>query len=151
MISTEDLSAKILEEAADLIETVGHAKGTSWALGSGPSGERIIVGYCMTGAMHTVIVKESSDIKANANTVWDTIGKALNDLLPEWAKADGFQPYTMMTTKGEKVTLEVFDIKSPQYIAAAQDWNDFETTTREQVVDIMKHAAKDIRNKGEAA
>lgn len=52
-------AADILEQAADLLETVGHCKGFSRAYSKGGHDLRVI-GYCATGALREMADKAGS-------------------------------------------------------------------------------------------
>lgn len=123
-----DLVAKVIEEAADLIETVGHAKGASWLR---ESAEAPITGYCLTGALSTVMINRSelANNQELQGPLWVRLIYELLNHLPEEEKGGGWV--------------------IPSY--RLQDWNDSPETTGEQVIDLMKHTAKDLRNRKAAA
>lgn len=130
--------ADILEQAADLLETVGHAKGISVQRNKAT---QKIVGYCATGAIYQAILQD--DGRYNA-LHWDALTEELAVGVP-----DQFKRFTHQISDGGGF-IDFLCGEKPA-ISIVQGWNDNEATTSSEVIDLMKHTAKDLRNQGGAA
>jgi hypothetical protein len=127
---SEELSAAdILEKAADLIQTVGHCKGSfsRWAAGDVASGPTVVA-YCALGAIDAAGQNDAYILSTPIRVRSRRHNEAIDALGVELA---GSIPF-----RGENV------------IAV---WNDNEDRTPEEVIDLMKHVAKDLRNRGSDA
>lgn len=114
--------ADLIEQAADILETVGHAKGR--VLQRDPSNN--IIGYCVTGALAAV-----TQHKGLSQSYHFAVKELVTRIWPDKAG----------------VVTRMF---MQQQICLLQAWND-DQATAEQVIDLLKHTAKDLRNQGEAA
>lgn len=113
-----ELVAATLEKAADLIETVGHAKGEYVQLTYVGDGIAVMrVGYCLVGALMQSAEELGLEDYGDLVNAQEAVGHYLN--LPLWQI-------------GARSTLI--------------DWNDRDERTQDEVIDALKGAAKDIRN-----
>lgn len=121
--------ADLLEKAAELIETVGHIKGQ--AVKYGPHNTHLA--YCATGA------------------IWEAAG--LRDLsnnrfphLPSVEYAANLAALAAMASFLEPHETELL-LSNINPGVRIVNWNDAEERTADEVIDLMKHAAKDLRNR----
>lgn len=112
-IITPERAADLMEKAADLIETVGHAKGVSRSYGDKPDGTPGIIGYCLSGALSQVVMTDRA-----------FVGRFDTDYRPAYA----------LNLIAEKVGY------NPIF------WNDEAQRTPGEVIDMLKHTAKELRN-----
>jgi hypothetical protein len=127
-MSEELDAADILEKAADLIESVGHCKGTFFETRGAGYEISNAVSYCALGAMDAANNYNSYGIISFRRT--DAHNEAI-----------------------EALTIELCGESNDIYESAnlIAQWNDNSERTPEQVVDLMKHVAKDLRNRGSDA
>ena len=112
------LPAEALERAADLIETVGHCKDGYEIMDD----NGVIIGYCALGALNAAVTSFTH--------LTGTIGVRNYDLEAIFAAQAALRE-ALINTQGAR------------YIA---DWNDATERTASDVVDMLKHTAKDLRN-----
>ena len=131
LASTSPLQpADILEQAADLIETVGHAKDVPVQYGF----EGEVLGFCITGAIAHVGKHQQSNLE----------GKILSAL---HSRLRTFFYWETVIMDPVVMSMHGVSMHGPRSHASwIMEWNDHECTTKEEAVDLLKNTAKDIRN-----
>ena len=112
--------AEVLEQAADLIETVGHAKGMSRSFDSDGF---TATGFCITGALGQVGRYRAISIESG-----------IMELL-----------HAKLVAQGSLTRIIYSWCDSRNSVI---EWNDDDRTTKAEVIDLLKNTAKDIRNEG---
>ena len=112
--------AETLEKAADVLETIGWVQGASAQYGYGPDGHiDQIVGYCASGALHRVSGLEYEG--------------AMSAMACEIVGCHGDHSGHLLWPIG---------LRS----ATVVGWNDEPGRTKYEVIDMMRRAAKSLRN-----
>jgi hypothetical protein len=118
-------AAELLEEAADLIENVGHCRGELVIQGQrGENGEKRTVAYCLLGAIYAVT---SPALAITKQVAIQEVAREIQHRT-SWPLSDS--PFL--------APLVAPDI--------AMRWNDTYAEDGAEVVDVMRHAAKNLRN-----
>lgn len=119
-MSEEMTAADVLEQAADLIQSVGFCKGGYVRYRA--SDDPTVTGYCAVGAMTTVALGDDLSIvdwsEVHVPVFYDSITALIVELTGKDADADEV----------------IFS------------WNDSPSRKAEEVIDTMKRVAKDLRN-----
>jgi hypothetical protein len=127
---TDKSTADILEEAADILETVGWATHTETAFGA----EGAIVGHCSTGAIKRAAGFYEGDwTEQQLEAKWESVLRATVVL------SNAIQDSEM-----DEWSLRAISPVDPS--ARIQHWNDCWARSADVVIDKLKEAAKDLRN-----
>lgn len=134
--------ADVLEAAADLLETDGWTQGKTrrW------NEDGDIIGYCAIGAIQQV-----TGVYQTVDGVYQTV-----DGVCQTVDQHDYPTATIQWMNAGIAAQQLLSGHLPlhplgwKYPGVAQ-WNDAERRTAAEVIDLMKHTAKDIRNNREAS
>lgn len=120
--------AEILEKAADFLERIGWVQKASYVTDGGG----LVVGACMSGACWLAATGLTDqevvwEDEVKARSVFDEMGTSPNFVDPQSALYTAWQA--------------IVDIKP-----GGVSWNDARGRTKDEVIDVLKLAAKNLRN-----
>lgn len=114
--------AEVLEKAADLLETIGWVQGEEIVYGSNdPDAGLVITGMCARGACRVAVGLDKSDMNAPMQQIKSFMG-------------------------GFRALHAGLNIQPKDPWGSVPGWNDFPGRTADEVIDMMKRVAKDLRN-----